>query len=358
MNKHIDQSELSKLVATHSNTDPTITEAFISQLFREVEKEFTIHKSSKLEGLGSFKIIKSGSSNRILFLGSTTKNNGLKSGTGLIGTDSLINKPIERKEQSDFLIDTDNRQGGTTENEKPSENATNLKPEPASIRPETDTRENGNDTDNRVVSPEEKINRETERENIYGAANIDAPQQSNYSEKRNETTAAGSVQRLSDVRKNDPYRYISESEDLPEEEDVPTKKRSNTIRIATEILIIFVIVSLGFVIYSKFVSSGEVEPSPNNFTELDNNDTKNFSCVILTDSDVSIKYLAKAYYGNEEFWPYIYKANENIVDNRLTIPSRSIIRIPKVTVDLVSFNKGELNDRAKALEEEIMKNKS
>lgn len=60
------------------------------------------------------------------------------------------------------------------------------------------------------------------------------------------------------------------------------------------------------------------------------------------------------YYGNELFWPYIYKANENIVDHNYSIPAKSIIKIPKLTVDLVSFNNGELNKRAEALSKQIV----
>lgn len=400
MNKHIDQSELSGLVASLRGIDPKIAEAFIQQLFKEAEKELVVNKSVKMDGLGNFKIIKSGSSNRILFLGSSVKSSELKPGKALIGTDSLVNKPIEQPVQSS-VVDTDNRiidntkekreDTQTTEEDADKKPAVEPLSQPEASIPdrrgddntgeeekkavETKTEEAVVDKKNETISPSsiepapviksiiaEKVEPVNPVKREISVTEKEIPQE-NKKEKDTKKEKAAPVrrptQRKSDIVDNDPYRYISEREELNDEEDSPTgKKRSSAVRIFTEIFVIFIIVSLGFVIYSKFVSSGNTGPSPDNFTELENKDTKNYSCIILTDSDVSLKYLAKAYYGNEAFWPYIYKANENIVDASFSINRNSIIRIPKLMVDLVGFNKGELNAKAKVLEEEILKSKN
>jgi|GEM_PF-2808135 Bacterial DNA-binding protein. len=383
MNKHLDQSELSKIIASQKEIDPKIAESFIQQLFKGAEKELISSKSIKIDGLGTFKIIKSGSSNRILFLGSTAKNSGLRTDAGLIGTNSLIDKPIEKLQQSSIAVDSDYNKNDilTAREEKRNTLPIILTEEEVNISEKIQIEDKAIQyTSDTQVSAVEKEALKEEKNVIADSAIVELttaekpePRQESFpqekevsaavekSKKEKTTTVERPVRQRTSTATNsshDPYRYISEREETSEEDDdLPAKRRSTTGRIVAEILIIFAIVSIGFLIYSNFISSREAKPSSDKFTELDNNDKTNYSCIILSDADVSVKYLAEAYYGNKAFWPYIYKANENIVNSSFVIPSGSIIKIPKLTVDIVSFNKGELNDRAKALEEEIMKEK-
>ncbi|MDU1904724.1 MAG: hypothetical protein E6772_08070 [Dysgonomonas sp.] len=378
MNKHLDQSELSKIIASQKEIDPIIAESFIQQLFKGVEKELISSKSIKVDRLGTFKIIKSGSSNRILFLGSTAKNSGLRTDAGLIGTNSLIDKPIEKYQQSS-IADSDYSKNDilTAREEKDKKNTSPiiLTEEEVNITENIQLEDKaGQSTSDTQVSTVEKGALKEEKDIIADSATIaekPEPIQERFSQEKETSPAVKKREKVTPVERtvrqrannatnsdHDPYRYISEREEtFEDDDDLPTKRRSTTGRIVAEILIIFAIVSIGFLIYSNFISSREAKPSSDKFTELDNNDKTNYSCIILSDADVSVKYLAEAYYGNKAFWPYIYKANENIVNSSFVIPSGSIIKIPKLTVDIVSFNKGELNDRAKALEEEIMKEK-
>lgn len=70
MSKHISQVELGKTIAQQTTLPQNIVDAFISQLFKEIEKEIIDDSFIKVEGLGLFRIIKSGDTKRVLFLGS------------------------------------------------------------------------------------------------------------------------------------------------------------------------------------------------------------------------------------------------------------------------------------------------
>lgn len=69
MSKLTDQNKLSEIVVDQTRTNPTIADAFIQQLFSEIEKELISNSFIKLEGLGLFRVIKSGDKKRILYLG-------------------------------------------------------------------------------------------------------------------------------------------------------------------------------------------------------------------------------------------------------------------------------------------------
>lgn len=70
MSKHISQVELGKTIAQQTTLPQNIVDAFVSQFFKEIEKEIVNDSFIKVEGLGLFRIIKSGDTKRILFLGS------------------------------------------------------------------------------------------------------------------------------------------------------------------------------------------------------------------------------------------------------------------------------------------------
>lgn len=75
MSKLTDQNKLSEIVVDQTRTNRVVADAFIGQLFSEIEKELISNSFIKLEGLGLFRVIKSGDKKRVLYLGSNSRIN-------------------------------------------------------------------------------------------------------------------------------------------------------------------------------------------------------------------------------------------------------------------------------------------
>lgn len=69
MNKKISRGELSEVVSQETTLSQNVVDAFVAQLFNEIKNEITTNSFIKVEGLGLFRVIKSGDTKRILFLG-------------------------------------------------------------------------------------------------------------------------------------------------------------------------------------------------------------------------------------------------------------------------------------------------
>ncbi len=73
MSKQTEQYKLGEIVANNAHSERTVADAFIQQLFTEIEKELISNSFIKLEGLGLFRVIKSGDKRRVLYLGSDSR---------------------------------------------------------------------------------------------------------------------------------------------------------------------------------------------------------------------------------------------------------------------------------------------
>lgn len=73
MSKQTDQNKLSEIVVDRTRCSRVSADAFIQQLFTEIEKELISNSFIKLEGLGLFRVIKSGDKKRVLYLGSNDR---------------------------------------------------------------------------------------------------------------------------------------------------------------------------------------------------------------------------------------------------------------------------------------------
>lgn len=84
------------------------------------------------------------------------------------------------------------------------------------------------------------------------------------------------------------------------------------------------------------------------FTPLENPDTSIYLKVVSSDKHVEILTVAKKFYGNEEYWPYILEANE--FSNPLSIEAGAVIKIPKID----SLNTKSSLAKAKLLGEKLL----
>ncbi|MBD8347939.1 MULTISPECIES: LysM peptidoglycan-binding domain-containing protein [unclassified Dysgonomonas] len=291
MNKQTDQLELNRIIAQQTLLDESVVEAFISQLFIEIEKSIIVDSHIKVDGLGIFRIIKSGDSHRILYLGSNT--------------------PIDNSiDLSHISREAENRY--------------------------SDTR--GTDTELEPTSSLEE-NIMTEEKEVESKVSI--PQ-----DPQDEADAIVIRNFLDSERNTNRNRVVT-----------PTNHRkSNLVKTCIITLIILAVLGIGYII----LSGSSIKPKEkvmNNITfkEMDNTDTINYSRIIIPESDVSLQYIARTYYGNDIYWPYIFEANKNIVNNQFIIQAGSITKIPKIAVDLVDLHNGNEASTVQALGDEIYK---
>lgn len=289
MNKQTDQLELNRIIAQQTLLDESVVEAFISQLFIEIEKSIIVDSHIKVDGLGIFRIIKSGDSHRILYLGSNT--------------------PIDNSiDLSHISRETENRY--------------------------SDTR--GADTELEATSSVEE-NIVTEEKEV---------ETNKASDPQDEADAIVIRNFLDSERNTNRNRVVT-----------PTNHRkSNLVKTCIITLIILAVLGIGYIILSgSSIKPKEKVLSNITFKEMDNTDTVNYSRIIIPESDVSLQYIARTYYGNDIYWPYIFEANKNIVNNQFIIQAGSITKIPRIAVDLVDLHNGNEASIAQALGDEIYK---
>lgn len=290
MNKQTEQSELSRVIAQQTLQDESVVEAFIGQLFTEIEKSIIVDSHIKVDGLGLFRVIKSGDSHRILYLGS--------------------NAPIDKSIDLSYIdIESVDRSIDNVEEER--------------------------NADIHVFSP--------------------------LTEDGTSSTT-GLTQEGTDEADAIVIRNFLDSEKNKEKNEVNTPpanhRKLDLVKTGIITLIVLVLLGIGYMI----LLGTSVKPKEKisktaviTFQELDNTDTINYSRIIIPESDVSLQYISKTYYGNDIYWPYIFEANKNIVNNQFIIQAGSITKIPKIAVDLVDLNNGNEASIAQALADEINK---
>lgn len=332
MNREIDRSGLAKLVAEETGINSQTVDAFIKQLFVEVEDKMVDQSLVRLDNLGLFRTIKSGATKRILFLGATKKEESTQKTTKpLISVNEKTDRPAINTEKIKISDITASRI-----NTKPL-NVVNLVAEPVSDKQNNKVdEENSKDINKRIEDKEDRENKKEE------------PVINNTANKTAEDTFSGPV--YQSAARNNVYHQQNDKQ-----------PKNNKLLIYKIIIGIAAILILALAFFAFFVTPEKEPVSPAGaslysdfkFEEVANDDIKNISRVIVVDKDVSLRQLAIMYYGDEKFWPYLFKINENIISDGYMIPAQSIVKIPRITVDLVELNTGQLNDKLNSLAEEI-----
>jgi hypothetical protein len=273
---------LADILSAQTQIERKVVLAFLNQLFKQIERGLMVSSAVKIDNLGIFRIIKSLSGDRLLFLG--------KFASDTISprmTDGML--PEKDSVLSDETADT-----ALSETWLPDTNS----------------------------YAEEIISPNTEES----------------------ATTNNSEERVFD-----------------DEKQAKKKKLWRKIKIYVLFFATFVIVSgVLYALYPKkkddtVTKEQQFSPFIPMFTELDNNDTASFSHVIqIINSNVDFYSLSKIYYLHEQFWPYIYNANETVVSGPFEIPEGAIIKIPKLDAELIDYKNPSNVDKAKALVNKIM----
>lgn len=103
------------------------------------------------------------------------------------------------------------------------------------------------------------------------------------------------------------------------------------------VFLVFVILAAGYV-YIKKLENEEKKFTPVNTVQtdyeiLENNDSINYIAVVIYNQNININTVANDFYGDNNFWPYIFQANEQnsaVKRNPLDIPKGTILKLPRI----------------------------
>jgi len=313
MNEKVNLSNLIETISFKTQQDPEVVKNFVVQLFKEIEKELIASSFVNIEGLGIFRIIKSLPSDRILYL------SGFK-------YDKIAKTKTENDEGTDDAhLHVDNQ------------NPENIVPDKEEI--------NDSNTWSEISNSHSQYN-DNEYEELQGLGAKELTGFNNYPTNQNTDDDLASS-------------FLDEYENHKNEE--LKRKKSANLRIV--ILLLVTIAGLAlllFLLYPKQTKDNLSAPPPvvsgmPNYTMLENNDTINYLCKIIAESELDFASLALEFYGYETFWPYIFKANENEVSNAFEIKTGTVIVIPRLDNELIDRNNKFSVDKANAMINEIIR---
>ncbi|NDW19553.1 hypothetical protein D0T53_11615 [Dysgonomonas sp. 216] len=314
MNDKRNLFNLIDIVSAQTNTDPKIVRLFITQLFREIEKELVESSYVQINGLGIFRIIKSSTSEKILFLGKFRKDIELAKEKERIDPDKYALIPLDDKEE---VKEPEAEIPGIEINID------------EQISPPSDF--NTSDSESVLFIPIENENNET--------TDPIAEVEEKYTQ--DVTTSSEETQTFVANDNNDDEYYI----------DDPTEEKTNWKR--NFLLVLSTIICAVALLYLLYPSEPIVIDEKLPYTEITNPDTINILKVIKIEDNTNFLFLSKYNYGHEIFWSYIYNANENGEVIPLDIKKGTIIKIPKIEDSLLDFNNEENVERIKSLNELI-----
>jgi hypothetical protein len=273
---------LADILSAQTKIERKVAIAFLNQLFKQIERGLMVSSAVKIDNLGIFRIIKSLSGDRLLFLGKFASDT-----VSPRMTDGIL------PEKDDILSD---------------------------------------ETADAAFSETYPPDTNSDAEGITGL-NIEEG-----------VTTSNSEERVSG-----------------DEKQAKKKKWGRKIKIFVLFFVtLFIVSGVLYALYPKkkgdtVTKEQQFSPFIPMFTELDNSDTTRFSHVIqIINSNVDFYSLSKTYYLHEQFWPYIYNANESVVSGPFEIPEGAIIKIPKLDAELIDYKNPSNVDKAKALVNKIM----
>lgn len=350
MKKHINQRDIILEVSQKTRIPQPIVEAFIEQMFRQIENNLVKGISSNVEGLGIFRVIKSGDTNKIIFLGSKKNIHHYYTKETIIS--QLPSKHIPKNTYQNTKVEKKEFPFPSTPPKKVVEEKTT----PKTINTPFAQNQTIQQKNNRQV-----YNNNTYQTNNLGKQTYQNNTQNDYPYSPNKATTNSSYTPPQTDEITPKTNNINDALKDKQKKREEKKKLAIILPIITFLLLIIIAVGIYFIYFDKTQNNTTTEQEELytvNFQELQANDTSLiYNCSIIPNKDVSLEYIANEYYGNKVFWPYIYLANEDFLSNSIIVKAGSIINLPKITVDLFEYNKGTVQKRADKIGDNILKTK-
>lgn len=302
--------ELIDFVANETHCDRSLSKIFINELFSIIGHELINKSSVKVEGFASFRVLRSGESKRILYIPSK---------------DSVLNQSyinVKKTISEGTNVDktkSDSIDGNGLENSNP-ELETKL---PEKIQDNVNEPVNSEIHGSSTVY--ENLNNDLEVDNTYDLSQtqtiilpIDTP--------NTEQTQTSKF-----------------------DESKPHQNRTKWVRIFAAVIVIILSISIIYLLALKTEDKDKIA-----FKEVQNTDSLTYYKIIIPQADVTFQQISEHYYGDEAYWPYLFMANKDTSTKDFVIRGGSVIRIPRVNVDLSDLQNGEAKKSAENLARDII----
>ncbi len=300
-------SYLVDTIANQTKLDPKTVRLFLTHFFKGMEREITDSSVVKINDLGIFRIIKSLSGDRILFLGKFQSANSVNTTDGSSYPEKVGVSPV-----SSLIDENDITEKDIRKTNGPATNEINI-------------------PDCNSINDHIELHKDKTEFTGFGA--------DKFAEEEWEKE---------DKIDDESYFYDYEN-------DSRKKNRISHIKLGIISAILLVGV-LGFIYFNYTPKQNDI-PRHNYFaeySEIENTDTSRFLRIIEAESNIDFLILAKKYYTSEIFWPYIYQANQESVPDSFIIKTGTVIKIPKIDKNLIDLSNEQSIDIAKRLAYEII----
>ncbi len=110
-------------------------------------------------------------------------------------------------------------------------------------------------------------------------------------------------------------------------------------------------------IYMRDPHTAVVTEHQPEYTLLENKDSVKYAAIVMYTNNVNINTLANTFYKNNIFWPYIFIENqdvEGVKSNPLDIPKGVVLRIPRISDNMLDPANPAAVDKAKHLADSIL----
>lgn len=108
-------------------------------------------------------------------------------------------------------------------------------------------------------------------------------------------------------------------------------------------------------IYTGDASSNNVPRSIEpQYSLAENPDSIKNMAVVIYNNNVSINTISETFYKSDIYWPYIYLANKQIINNPLNIEGDLVIKIPRLSPKLLDLKDTASVNKTKHLADSIL----
>ena len=125
------------------------------------------------------------------------------------------------------------------------------------------------------------------------------------------------------------------------------------------LLIVLMLFLGGGYYYLKVYSQGSpvvMDSSVNRiqYTTLENPDSTKILAVILYNQNININTISETFYKSDIYWPFIYLENKSVMENPLNIEADIVLRIPRISDELLNLQDTASVNKVKAMADSIL----
>lgn len=136
-----------------------------------------------------------------------------------------------------------------------------------------------------------------------------------------------------------------------------SRKKSRVLRQFILLLVLMIILGVGYFYLKSYThETPAVDSSVNRiqYTTLENPDSIKYIATIIYNKNVSINTISETFYKSDIYWPYIYIANKDVMQNPLNIEADIVLKIPRISEKILDQQDTTSVNKVRALADSIL----